>query len=781
LSAGSDPLPIRKGWSLRWKLIFGSAIVEIFMLTLLVVNSVRLIETSLTEQAELRQKEVSVLLNASLAPLLAAQDYGPILDIFASSSREQGIVYFSLWDNRGRLVALDGWSNGTPLPKPSNYFSVSSDQLRFDTEMPIKIGDQKYGDLQYGISTKFLIEARDKLIRQSAMIAVVEVTLSIILLVLLGIWLTRHLKTLEEASRSVSAGDYGVRLNVKSGDEIGRLSDAFNSMAQKISSQIEAVRESEERFRSLAGLSSDWYWEQDAEFRFTRFAGGAFRDFPDLAGGLIGKTRWDSGLVVMNDAEWVEHRAILAAHKPFRDVEYQAVLSSDGHRGYFSINGEPVFAKDGEFLGYRGTGKEITQRKLAELALQESEQKFSSIFQLSPLPLALTDMASGKLADVNEAWSALFGLSRDVVLTQSLADLNLFEKIQEREDFESVISHYGRCELIEVHLHSKAQGALNCELSGRSLHLNDGEFFLWSVRDVTEQRRIEWQIVELNTKLEVRVAERTKELESAIETLHRAQDELVHSEKLAALGRVVAGVAHELNTPIGNSVLVATSLGSKAQAMASLVEGGTMRRSELTAYVSACLEGTSMLEHNLGRAHHLIQSFKQVAVDQTSDRRREFDLKIMLEEIAITLQPLLRNTEHPLLLDIPEGIVMNSYPGPLGQIINNFVNNALLHGFDGRAQGGMSIVARLAADAAVEICFSDTGNGMAPEHLKRIFDPFFTTRLGQGGSGLGLNIVYNQVTHILGGSVQVSSELGKGTQFTLLLPLIAPEHAEASI
>jgi signal transduction histidine kinase len=277
------------------------------------------------------------------------------------------------------------------------------------------------------------------------------------------------------------------------------------------------------------------------------------------------------------------------------------------------------------------------------------------------------------------------------------------------------------------------------------------------------------------------VAERTKELESAIETLHRAQDELVHSEKLAALGRVVAGVAHELNTPIGNSVLVATSLGSKAQAMASLVEGGTMRRSELTAYVSACLEGTSMLEHNLGRAHHLIQSFKQVAVDQTSDRRREFDLKIMLEEIAITLQPLLRNTEHPLLLDIPEGIVMNSYPGPLGQIINNFVNNALLHGFDGRAQGGMSIVARLAADAAVEICFSDTGNGMAPEHLKRIFDPFFTTRLGQGGSGLGLNIVYNQVTHILGGSVQVSSELGKGTQFTLLLPLIAPEHAEASI
>ena len=751
------------------------------MLTLLVVNSVRLIETSLTEQAELRLKEVSVLLNASIGPLLAAQDYGPILEVFSSSSREQGIVYFALWDNRGRLVVLDGWSNGTPLPKPSNQLSVIRDQLRFDTEMPIKVGDQKYGELQFGISTKFLIEARDKLIRQSTTIAVVEVTLSIILLVLLGLWLTRHLKTLEQASRAVSAGDYSVRLNVKSGDEIGRLSDAFNTMAQEISSQLEAFRESEERFRSLAGLSSDWYWEQDANFCFTRFAGGAFRDFPDLANGLLGKTRWGSGMITMSEAEWAAHRVLLAEHKPFRDMEYRALLSSDGRLGYFSINGEPVFDRDGTFIGYRGTGKEITPRKLAELALLESEQKFASLFQLSPLPLALTDLSSGKLADTNEAWNSLFGWSRDAALMHSVAELNLFEKPQELEDFQTVIARYGRCELIEVHLHSLTQGALNCELSGRTINIGGQNYFLWSVRDVTEQRRIEWQIVELNTKLEIRVAERTKELENAIETLHRTQDELVNSEKLAALGRVVAGVAHELNTPIGNSVLVATALGSKSQTIAALLEGGAMRRSELTGYVNACLEGTSMLEHNLGRAHHLIQSFKQVAVDQTSDRRREFNLQVMLGEIAATLQPLLRNTAHPLQLDIPDDIVMNSYPGPLGQVINNFVNNALLHGFEGEAAGSMSLTAALSGPSEVEICFADTGRGMAPEHLKRIFDPFFTTRLGQGGSGLGLNIVYNLVTHILGGSIEVSSTPGQGTQFTLRIPLLAPERAEAAV
>jgi PAS domain S-box-containing protein len=462
-------------------------------------------------------------------------------------------------------------------------------------------------------------------------------------------------------------------------------------------------------------------------------------------------------------------------------MEYRALLSSDGRLGYFSINGEPVFERDGTFIGYRGTGKEITPRNLAELALLESEQKFASLFQLSPLPLALTDLSSGKLADTNEAWNSLFGWSRDAALMHSVAELNLFEKPQELEDFQTVIARYGRCKLIEVHLHSLTQGALNCELSGRTINIGGQNYFLWSVRDVTEQRRIEWQIVELNTKLEIRVAERTKELENAIETLHRTQDELVNSEKLAALGRVVAGVAHELNTPIGNSVLVATALGSKSQTIAALLEGGAMRRSELTSYVNACLEGTSMLEHNLGRAHHLIQSFKQVAVDQTSDRRREFNLQVMLGEIAATLQPLLRNTAHPLQLDIPDDIVMNSYPGPLGQVINNFVNNALLHGFEGDAAGSMSLTAALSGPSEVEIRFADTGRGMAPEHLKRIFDPFFTTRLGQGGSGLGLNIVYNLVTHILGGSIEVSSTPGQGTQFTLRIPLLAPERAEAAV
>jgi signal transduction histidine kinase len=150
----------------------------------------------------------------------------------------------------------------------------------------------------------------------------------------------------------------------------------------------------------------------------------------------------------------------------------------------------------------------------------------------------------------------------------------------------------------------------------------------------------------------------------------------------------------------------------------------------------------------------------------------------MMGEILATLAPTLRKTPYHLSLNIADGLVMSSYPGPLGQVVTNFVNNSLLHGFDGLPEGEMHLFAQDKPDSGfIELRFSDNGHGMDAEHLKHIFDPFFTTRLGQGGSGLGLNIVYNLVTRILGGSIDVSSTQGAGTTFTLYLPKVAPEQA----
>jgi signal transduction histidine kinase/tetratricopeptide (TPR) repeat protein len=259
--------------------------------------------------------------------------------------------------------------------------------------------------------------------------------------------------------------------------------------------------------------------------------------------------------------------------------------------------------------------------------------------------------------------------------------------------------------------------------------------------------------------------------------LRDAKDQLVVQEKLAALGALVAGVAHELNTPIGNSMLTASTLQENTSALEAAAAGGTMRRSTLSEYIASTQEGLELVIRGLRSAGELVQSFKQVAVDRATEQRRSFDLRRTSQEIVATLQRSIQVAGHRLVLDIPTGIVMDGYPGPYGQVLTNLINNALLHAFDGRKGGTMHLRAQPLRQTHVEIVFSDDGVGIASENLGRIFDPFFTTKLGQGGSGLGMSISYNIVTSLFGGELDVSSQPGQGTCFTIRLPLQAPHNA----
>ncbi len=260
----------------------------------------------------------------------------------------------------------------------------------------------------------------------------------------------------------------------------------------------------------------------------------------------------------------------------------------------------------------------------------------------------------------------------------------------------------------------------------------------------------------------------------AYRRLQLAQDRLVEQEKLAALGSLVAGVAHELNTPIGNSLLMASTLRDASQQFQDRVTAGGLRRSELQGFCDSSEASTTLLLRSLEQASNLIASFKQLAVDQTSDQRRSFDLAQTVEEVAMTLASRIRREEHEIRLQLQPGLVMDSYPGPLGQVLGNLVLNALLHGFDGRKGGQMRLHAQAQGPDRVLIEFSDDGCGIPPANLRRIFEPFFTTRLGQGGSGLGLHICYNIVHTLLGGSIRVQSLVGEGTRFIIELPRVAP-------
>jgi signal transduction histidine kinase len=266
------------------------------------------------------------------------------------------------------------------------------------------------------------------------------------------------------------------------------------------------------------------------------------------------------------------------------------------------------------------------------------------------------------------------------------------------------------------------------------------------------------------------MVEANKELAGSLETLQHAQDELVRSEKLAALGALVAGVAHELNTPIGNSLLAVSTLIDQTRSFSRATAEG-IKRSTLQQFVDDVSSGGEIVLRNLHRAVDLVSSFKQVAVDRTTSHCREFLLSDLANEILLVLVPTFKKSGIAVRQEIPATIMMTSYPGPFGQVLINLINNGLTHAFEGRSDGEIVVSASTIDGERVSIVVADNGAGIAPENMGRIYDPFFTTKLGRGGSGLGLNIVYNIVYGVLRGKIEVESELGVGTRFILTLPL----------
>ncbi|MGX7743240.1 ATP-binding protein [Rhodopseudomonas parapalustris] len=262
--------------------------------------------------------------------------------------------------------------------------------------------------------------------------------------------------------------------------------------------------------------------------------------------------------------------------------------------------------------------------------------------------------------------------------------------------------------------------------------------------------------------------------ESALLELKTAQQNLIDAERLAALGSLVAGVAHEVNNPIGISLTVASSFTRRATTFEAELKGDTpLRRSQLDEFVRSARDAAQQLVGNLQRAADLIQSFKQVAVDRSHAERRRFSLHEATDQIVASLKPVLKRAPIDLRIDVPEGLVIDGYPGAYGQILTNLFLNAANHAFPDARPGAITITARPRGADDIEIIFADDGAGMTPDVQRQAFDPFFTTRRNEGGTGLGLHIVYNLVTQQLGGRMVLESRLGQGTTFRIIMPKTA--------
>jgi signal transduction histidine kinase len=279
-------------------------------------------------------------------------------------------------------------------------------------------------------------------------------------------------------------------------------------------------------------------------------------------------------------------------------------------------------------------------------------------------------------------------------------------------------------------------------------------------------------VAKRRTEEELRAAK--EKAESALLELNTAQQNLIDAERLAALGGLVAGVAHEVNNPIGISLTVASSFARRTEMFeAEIRSDGGLRRSQLEDFVRTSRDASAQLVANLHRAGELIQSFKQVAVDRSHAERRQFSLSEATDQIIASLRPVLKRAPIELTVDMPEGLIIDGYPGSYGQILTNLFLNAVNHAFaDGRS-GMITIAARPRGQDDVEINFADNGAGMTPDVQRQAFDPFFTTRRNEGGTGLGLHIVYNLVTQQLGGRMMLESRLGQGTTFRIMMPRVA--------
>jgi len=412
---------------------------------------------------------------------------------------------------------------------------------------------------------------------------------------------------------------------------------------------------------------------------------------------------------------------------------------------------------------------------------------FAKVFNLVPETLTITRIADGCFVEVNRNWETLTGFTYQEAIGHTSNELGVWVIPEQREHIIQCIRRDGEVHNVDVTFLHK-QGHLYYNRVSASLFEVQGEkYMMLSVQDVSAERQVRQQLLDLNQQLEDRVRQRTisleksnAELAAALETLERAKDDLIRTGKMAALGALVAGVAHELNTPIGNGLTVATTFEHRLAELGQSIASG-LRRSTLDEFMVDARAGMELLVRNLTRAGELVRSFKQVAVDQSSSQRREFSLAELISEIVLALNQQIRDKGCQVTVRVEDGLIMDSYPGPLGQVLSGLITNALVHGFAGQRHGTLEIGGRSLSAQKLEIVVKDDGVGINPEDLKRLFDPFFTTRLGQGSSGLGLHIVENIVTSVLCGKVEVSSQIGQGAVFTLRLPMVVPSVASSNV
>jgi len=586
----------------------------------------------------------------------------------------------------------------------------------------------------------------------------------------------RPLKSIAGAIRSLAGGEKHTSIpSTEVDNEIGdiaRAAEVFRRTLVDADAAREAAvralaeqRLAEESYRKLFETSVDGIY-------VTTPAGALLNANPALARIMGYDTPEDlirgigdiTESIYVHPAARAEFQRLMRRDGMVREFEYQA-RQRGGAILWLSDSATLVRDQSGEIVRYEGTVRDITDQKRAEDAIAEGRRLLQQVIDTVPAVINVKDKELRYIL-MNRYMAGIFGIEPTDAIGRTTTDLMSRYGAKKTDENDRRVLTAGRELGFYEEEYLDSSGNLRQWLVNKLPLLDaDGEIesIVTVALDIGERKRGE---------LEMRKAKDAAE--AALRNLRETQQSLIEAEKLAALGRLVAGVAHEVNNPVGISLTVASSLERKTALFTAEVARGDLRRSSLSDFLEASRDASSQLVANLNRAAELITSFKQVAADRNYSDQRTFDLGDLTEQVVMSLRPGLRKHNLTLNVDCQPNLTMNSYPGPYGQVLTNLFLNAVAHAFPDGRPGAVDIQVRESGKDNVEILFSDNGCGMSLDVRRRAFDPFFTTRRDQGGTGLGLHIVYSIVTNRLGGRLDLDSEPGGGTRIQIILPRVAP-------
>ena len=530
----------------------------------------------------------------------------------------------------------------------------------------------------------------------------------------------------ETRHRRKDGRSFPVEISATQFEPGGRLLCLVRDITERKRSE-DALRTSEERFRTLVQFSFDAYWETDAQHRFIRqeFAEG-LSDAP-APGSEIGKTRWEVPYLEPDEEAWRRHRETLDAHLPFRDFEL-ARPTPDGGKRYVSVSGMPMFDEKGHFVGYRGVGRHITERKQAELAIRESEQRFRTLFEKANDAIFLENERD-EIIEANERACALLGYSREELLKMKVSDLQAPEVRDQGEGLiRRELERHGGDTFESVDLHRSGRRVV-VEVTNTPIFDHGRKLVLSVVRDVTERKR-------------------------AAEALQQMQEQLAHANRVATMGQLTASIAHEIAQPIG-------AVYNRANAALNFLNRDPPDLEEVR-------EAISRIGDAAERAREIIGGIRD-QVKKSPSRKDVFDLNRAIEEVlllasnAITKDAIAVQTEFAKDLPLLHGDRVQLQQVALNLILNAL--EAMRSTSDPLRDLRISTEANEAGDVLVSV--RDSGPGITSEDLERIFEPFFTTK--PGGMGIGLSIC-RSIIEAHGGSLWAGANQPRGTTFQFTLP-----------